>query len=115
MNGKIRLAIFGREALVSYAKVAEYQRRGVVHCYAIIRLDGPTGPGHLCQDATDCEVSAALCAALPAARKWKGHADVPACPTAILAGQSDWTKRAGSSRLGSRGEKLGPYVTMAAS
>jgi hypothetical protein len=29
---------------VSYAKVAEYQRRGVVHFHAIIRLDGPTGP-----------------------------------------------------------------------
>ncbi len=26
---------------VSYAKVAEYQRRGVVHFHAIIRLDGP--------------------------------------------------------------------------
>jgi hypothetical protein len=30
---------------VSFAKVAEYQRRGVVHFHAIIRLDGPTGPG----------------------------------------------------------------------
>ena len=29
---------------VSYAKVAEYQRRGVVHVHAIIRLDGPAGP-----------------------------------------------------------------------
>jgi hypothetical protein len=29
---------------VSYAKVAEYQPRGVVHFHAIIRLDGPTGP-----------------------------------------------------------------------
>jgi hypothetical protein len=29
---------------VSFAKVAEYQRRGVVHFHAIIRLDGPTGP-----------------------------------------------------------------------
>jgi replication initiator protein RepSA len=28
---------------VSYAKVAEYQRRGVVHFHAIIRLDGPAG------------------------------------------------------------------------
>jgi hypothetical protein len=28
----------------SYAKVAEYQRRGVVHFHAIIRLDGPAGP-----------------------------------------------------------------------
>jgi hypothetical protein len=29
---------------ISYAKVAEYQRRGVVHFHAIIRLDGPAGP-----------------------------------------------------------------------
>jgi hypothetical protein len=29
---------------VSYAKVAEYQRRGVVHFHAIIRVDGPAGP-----------------------------------------------------------------------
>jgi hypothetical protein len=28
---------------VSYAKVAEYQRRGVVHFHALIRLDGATG------------------------------------------------------------------------
>lgn len=29
---------------VSFAKVGEYQRRGVVHFHAIIRLDGPAGP-----------------------------------------------------------------------
>jgi hypothetical protein len=29
---------------VSYAKVAEYQRRGVVHLHAVIRLDGAAGP-----------------------------------------------------------------------
>jgi hypothetical protein len=29
---------------VSFAKVAEYQRRAVVHFHAIIRLDGPAGP-----------------------------------------------------------------------
>jgi hypothetical protein len=29
---------------LSYAKVAEYQRRGVVHFHAVIRLDGPAGP-----------------------------------------------------------------------
>jgi hypothetical protein len=29
---------------VSYAKVAEYQRRGVFHFHAVIRLDGPAGP-----------------------------------------------------------------------
>jgi len=35
---------FTAQARLSYAKVAEYQRRGVVHFHAIIRLDGPTGP-----------------------------------------------------------------------
>ena len=29
---------------VSFAKVAEYQRRGVVHFHAVIRFDGPDGP-----------------------------------------------------------------------
>lgn len=28
---------------ISYAKVAEYQRRGIVHFHAVIRLDGPDG------------------------------------------------------------------------
>lgn len=29
---------------LSFAKVAEYQRRGAVHFHAVIRLDGPEGP-----------------------------------------------------------------------
>ncbi|MFD6471428.1 replication initiator [Streptomyces goshikiensis] len=29
---------------VSYAKVAEYQQRGLIHFHAVIRLDGPAGP-----------------------------------------------------------------------
>ncbi|GIH75136.1 replication initiator [Planobispora longispora] len=32
------------QAVVSFAKVAEYQRRGVVHFHAVIRLDGPDRP-----------------------------------------------------------------------
>lgn len=31
-------------AVLSFAKVAEYQRRGAVHFHAVIRLDGPDGP-----------------------------------------------------------------------
>ncbi|MGW6445569.1 replication initiator [Lentzea sp. NPDC055074] len=31
-------------ARVSYAKVAEYQRRGLVHFQAVIRIDGRTVP-----------------------------------------------------------------------
>ena len=42
------LGVRGREfrehARISYAKVAEYQRRGLVHFHAVIRLDGPDGP-----------------------------------------------------------------------
>src|SRR3954452_16268035 len=35
---------FGEVARLSYAKVAEYQRRGLIHFHAVIRLDGPDGP-----------------------------------------------------------------------
>ncbi|WP_329312182.1 replication initiator [Streptomyces sp. NBC_01262] len=35
---------FGEVARLSYAKVAEYQRRGLIHFHAVIRLDGPEGP-----------------------------------------------------------------------
>lgn len=30
---------------LSFAKVAEYQKRGAVHFHAVLRLDGPQGPG----------------------------------------------------------------------
>lgn len=32
-------------ASLQYAKVAEYQDRGMVHFHALVRLDGPDGPG----------------------------------------------------------------------
>jgi hypothetical protein len=35
----------GRHVAVSFAKVAEFQARGVVHFHAVVRLDGPDGPG----------------------------------------------------------------------
>ena len=38
-------AAFGRQLRVSYAKVAEFQKRGIVHFHAIIRLDG-AGDGY---------------------------------------------------------------------
>jgi len=40
----IRAADFPAHARLSYAKVAEYQRRGLIHFHAVIRLDGPEGP-----------------------------------------------------------------------
>jgi hypothetical protein len=39
---------FRDHARLSYAKVAEYQRRGLVHFHAVIRLDGPDGPTDPC-------------------------------------------------------------------
>jgi hypothetical protein len=36
--------LFPTVARLSYAKVAEYQRRGLVHFHAALRLDGPDGP-----------------------------------------------------------------------
>jgi hypothetical protein len=35
---------FADHARLSYAKVAEYQRRGLVHFHAVLRVDGPDGP-----------------------------------------------------------------------
>ena len=40
----VRRRAFPEHARLSYAKVAEYQRRGLVHFHAVIRLDGPDGP-----------------------------------------------------------------------
>ncbi len=39
----IRVAEFAGHARISYAKVGEYQRRGLVHFHAVIRIDGPGG------------------------------------------------------------------------
>ncbi|MFJ8626605.1 replication initiator protein RepSA [Kitasatospora sp. NPDC093550] len=36
---------FKQQAKLSFGKVAEYQRRGAVHFHAVIRIDGPKGPG----------------------------------------------------------------------
>jgi replication initiator protein RepSA len=35
---------FRQQARISYARVIEYQRRGLIHFHAVIRLDGPSGP-----------------------------------------------------------------------
>ncbi|MET9404906.1 replication initiator [Streptomyces sp. NPDC002935] len=34
---------FSRHARLSFARVAEYQKRAVVHVHAVVRLDGPNG------------------------------------------------------------------------
>jgi hypothetical protein len=49
----IRVRDFGDHARLSYAKVAEYQRRGLVHFHAVIRIDGPDGPADPCPPGLD--------------------------------------------------------------
>jgi hypothetical protein len=61
---------------VSFAKVAEYQRRGVVHFHAIIRLDGPTGP----TSAPPTWATVALLTAAIAQAAGAVHLDTPAVP-----------------------------------
>ncbi|MFI5589833.1 replication initiator [Amycolatopsis sp. NPDC051758] len=55
---------FAEQARLSYGKVAEYQRRGLVHFHAVVRLDGPEGatspaPGWATPDLLEDAVYAA--------------------------------------------------------
>ncbi|MEV4751662.1 replication initiator [Streptosporangium sp. NPDC049248] len=43
-NARLTQRELREQAVLSFAKVAEYQRRGVVHFHAVIRIDGPEGP-----------------------------------------------------------------------
>jgi Replication initiator protein, pSAM2 len=61
---------------ISYAKVAEYQRRGVVHFHAVIRLDGPAGPT---TTPPAWATPGALTAAIDQAAR-AVHLDLPATP-----------------------------------
>ncbi|MEV4183249.1 replication initiator [Streptosporangium canum] len=42
--GGLTLRELREQVTISFAKVAEYQRRGVVHFHSVIRVDGPDGP-----------------------------------------------------------------------
>ncbi|WP_212827721.1 replication initiator [Polymorphospora rubra] len=42
--GGLTVRASGAHLRISYAKVAEYQRRGLVHFHAVVRADGPSGP-----------------------------------------------------------------------
>ncbi|MGP4112516.1 replication initiator [Streptomyces sp. 4N509B] len=48
-----------RAVRVSYAKVAEYQKRSAVHVHAVVRLDGANGPGDAPADWATAETLAA--------------------------------------------------------
>ncbi|QSI46780.1 replication initiator [Thermobispora bispora] len=52
----LTLAQLREQLVVSFAKVGEFQRRGVVHFHAIIRLDGPAGPATTPPAWATCDV-----------------------------------------------------------
>ena len=47
---------FATAARLSYAKVAEFQRRGLVHFHAVLRVDGPDGPTDSCPTGITTDV-----------------------------------------------------------
>ncbi len=56
--------VFATQVRVSFAKVAEYQRRGLVHFHAVVRLDGPEGGSEVPPSWADHDL---LVRAIPAA------------------------------------------------
>jgi hypothetical protein len=89
---------FRDHARLSYAKVAEYQRRGLVHFHAVIRLDGAGGPADptptgLDDDALRAAITHAARTAVltvdrpdgqPMTLAWGGQLDLrPIRPTAL--------------------------------
>lgn len=62
-TGKSR-SVLRRSVRISYAKVAEYQRRAAVHVHAVMRLDGATGADSTPLDWADARL---LAAAVPTA------------------------------------------------
>ncbi|SDM65496.1 hypothetical protein SAMN04487981_102143 [Streptomyces sp. cf386] len=70
---------FRHHARISFAKVAEYQRRGAVHFHAVIRLDGPEGgdttpPAWATADLLSDAIQAAATAARVAGPEVDGRA-----------------------------------------
>jgi hypothetical protein len=86
---------------ISFAKVAEYQARGLVHLHAVIRLDGPGGPQHhpphwatvpLLEDAIRRAARQAVVAPgpRPAVLRWGDQLDVqPVYMASELEGMTD--------------------------
>jgi hypothetical protein len=78
------------QARVSFAKVAEYQKRGVVHFHAVIRLDGPDGPDAPPPAWATAELlTDAITTAATAVRVRTEHADKLPSRTLVWGGQLD--------------------------
>lgn len=87
----VRIVDLPRYARVSFAKVTEYQKRGSVHLHAVIRVDGPDGPG----DPAPGWASAALL-----------------CEVVKAAGPRVWLRITAASGWGTRTLTFGPQLDM---
>ncbi|MFJ9590302.1 replication initiator [Streptomyces acidicola] len=56
--GGIRRSKLGDHLVVSFAKVAEYQKRAAIHFHGVVRLDGPASPGDPSPDWATAELLA---------------------------------------------------------
>jgi hypothetical protein len=78
----VTAAEFGRRCRVSFVKVAEFQRRGVVHFHALIRLDGPG------EDYQPPQISIDATGLAEAIRQAAGHVrltvEMPHAPELVL-------------------------------
>ncbi|MBF9073178.1 replication initiation protein [Streptacidiphilus sp. NEAU-YB345] len=104
---------FKAYARVSFAKVAEYQRRGLVHFHAVIRIDGPAGgttppPAWATADLlSDAIRAAAMNARVPGpvvdgtayAPVFGRQLDIRTIRTADFEGGTDLTERAVASYI----------------
>lgn len=73
-------------ATVQYAKVAEYQTRGLVHFHGLVRLDGPKTPDgySAAPESLPVDVLASLVEAAAAAVSYTAPAAAPGSPARVL-------------------------------
>ncbi|CCH35001.1 replication initiator [Actinosynnema sp. NPDC047251] len=92
---------------VEYAKVAEYQARGLVHFHAVIRLDGPAGPEEPPPPGADMSL---LCDAITAAAQ-ASRVHVPGHGQTIRWGkQLDLRPIEGTDEAGWTDAKVARYI-----
>jgi hypothetical protein len=88
---------------LTFAKVAEYQARGVVHFHAVIRLDGPDGPASQPPAwVTADHLEQAIRAAVPATRLELPESDALGTPEIHWGTQLD-IRPVGADQLGTEG------------
>ncbi|MYW04501.1 replication initiation protein [Streptomyces sp. SID3343] len=118
---------FERSARVSFAKVAEFQKRGAVHFHAVIRIDGPNRemvdppPAWATVELLDAAVRVAvlrtrvpgfenLAGGLPAHFVWGRQVDVRPIRTRAFDGGSPLTDRAVAAYIAKYATKGGEAV-----